>query len=847
MNFLLRSTHPAPSGLPPINKNNAHSSPLLRPVSSLENLVADDPFPQYGDPGEAGSLGRADGLFMGQNSTADVLFLDKHSDVSEEEGWITIPCKKLPFDWNYAPDIHSLRSLDRSFVFPGEQIHMLACLSAYKLESELITPFGVSAAISNNGIRQSPGKDNGDVRHGVDSVPGSVEVHDNQDEDQNRESPSKGASDQEKDNTDDESLLGKEYQKLKTEATLQRFNNSHFFVRIAEFGEKLWSKKGASERSSESSDVDNQTTVMNGVDKTVKDNVCPSAFIDKGNSKASSSGVARDAVQCCALANGDIVVILKINVGVDLLRDPVIEILQFEKYKVRTPLVNHEFAAYANADPYRELLTWLLPLDNSFRPPARSLSPPTWASVSGIGNTSQKSNVSAASGSKVHSFGHVRSYSMSSIPQSTVPASTPTVHSSKSNSMDLEGRDEVTKQKPMMSKNIGKERLLSFRTVSLEPERFSVCCGLEGIYTPGRRWRRKLEIIQPIEIQSFTADCNTNDLLCVRIKNVSPTHVPDIVMYIDAITIVLEEASKGGPPLTFPIASIEAGEDCSLPNLALRRGEEHSFVIRPEISAWNKFSAHRGSAQSSSSEVLHKNTSTFPVSSKNISITDHYAIMVSCHSNYTESRLFFKQTTSWQPRISRDMMVSITSEMSRASPGLNTVVSQLPVQVLTLQASNMTSEDLTMTVLAPASLRSPPSVVSLNSSLMSSFNPLLGITEFNGKSSNSMQMRPATDNEKRNGSNGQNSDSIVEQRSPIYDDILNSDHGFTHLWLQSRVPLGCIPSKTTATIKLELLPLTDGIVTLDTLQIDVKEKGCTYIPEQSLKINATSSLSTGVV
>jgi hypothetical protein len=39
---------------------------------------------------------------------------------------------------------------------------------------------------------------------------------------------------------------------------------------------------------------------------------------------------------------------------------------------------------------------------------------------------------------------------------------------------------------------------------------------------------------------------------------------------------------------------------------------------------------------------------------------------------------------------------------------------------------------------------------------------------------------------------------------------------------------GCIrsvPSQSTATIKLELLPLTDGIITLDTLQIDVKEKG----------------------
>lgn len=35
----------------------------------------------------------------------------------------------------------------------------------------------------------------------------------------------------------------------------------------------------------------------------------------------------------------------------------------------------------------------------------------------------------------------------------------------------------------------------------------------------------------------------------------------------------------------------------------------------------------------------------------------------------------------------------------------------------------------------------------------------------------------------------------------------------------------CVPAQSTATIKLELLPLTDGIITLDTLHIDVKEKG----------------------
>lgn len=42
------------------------------------------------------------------------------------------------------------------------------------------------------------------------------------------------------------------------------------------------------------------------------------------------------------------------------------------------------------------------------------------------------------------------------------------------------------------------------------------------------------------------------------------------MVYIDAITIVFEEASKGGQPSALPIACIEAGNDHSLPNLALR-------------------------------------------------------------------------------------------------------------------------------------------------------------------------------------------------------------------------------------------------------------------------------------
>lgn len=50
----------------------------------------------------------------------------------------------------------------------------------------------------------------------------------------------------------------------------------------------------------------------------------------------------------------------------------------------------------------------------------------------------------------------------------------------------------------------------------------------------------------------------------------SPAHIPDIVIFLDAISIVCEDASKGRAPVTLPIASIEAGNCHSLPSLALR-------------------------------------------------------------------------------------------------------------------------------------------------------------------------------------------------------------------------------------------------------------------------------------
>ncbi|KAI7979564.1 hypothetical protein LOK49_Contig304G00001 [Camellia lanceoleosa] len=73
--------------------------------------------------------------------------------------------------------------------------------------------------------------------------------------------------------------------------------------------------------------------------------------------------------------------------------------------------------------------------------------------------------------------------------------------------------------------------------------------------------------------------------------------------------------------------------------------------------------------------------------------------------------------------------------MSSQNPSPNERVPQLPVQVLTLQASNLLSEDLTLTVLAPTSFTSPPSVLSLNSAPSTPMSPFVGHFESSGKGS----------------------------------------------------------------------------------------------------------------
>lgn len=79
---------------------------------------------------------------------------------------------------------------------------------------------------------------------------------------------------------------------------LQMFKDSHFFARIAESNEPLWSKRRSHEKLSEDSS-----------ESRAKKKKCNSAAIDRGEFDATKcGGLVRGGLNCCTLSNGDIVV-----------------------------------------------------------------------------------------------------------------------------------------------------------------------------------------------------------------------------------------------------------------------------------------------------------------------------------------------------------------------------------------------------------------------------------------------------------------------------------------------------------------------------------------------------------
>lgn len=153
--------------------------------------------------------------------------------------------------------------------------------------------------MNKNGIGQINQKQNGNT--GINSGP----VSPGEAADDSSVSENGNANiDSKKEVSAGENLLRLEDYERQTESLVQRFNSSHFFARIAESDEPLWSKRKVMEEVSDMIGADGSETV-----KTLKKKLSLSASTDKGNFDArTSGGVARNAVKCCALPNGDIVV-----------------------------------------------------------------------------------------------------------------------------------------------------------------------------------------------------------------------------------------------------------------------------------------------------------------------------------------------------------------------------------------------------------------------------------------------------------------------------------------------------------------------------------------------------------
>ncbi|KAG2251727.1 hypothetical protein Bca52824_081863 [Brassica carinata] len=117
-----------------------------------------------------------------------------------------------------------------------------------------------------------------------------------------------------------------------------------------------------------------------------------------------------------------------------------------------------------------------------------------------ISSTAHKPSLSFGSGSQLFSFGHFRSYSMSALPASnTAP-------------------DNYSGQNITKWSEVWDIRALIF-----------LRC--------------------PIGAGYILTYCNTDDLLCIQIKNVAPTHTPNIIININAIKIVFEDkAGKSASP-----------------------------------------------------------------------------------------------------------------------------------------------------------------------------------------------------------------------------------------------------------------------------------------------------------
>ncbi|MCO5595944.1 hypothetical protein L7F22_049995 [Adiantum nelumboides] len=334
-----------------------------------------------------------------------------------------------------------------------------------------------------------------------------------------------------------------------------------------------------------------------------------------------------------------------------------------------------------------------------------------------------------------------------------------------------------------------------------------------------------------------------------------------------------------------------------------RPGEQHSFILKPSNSSSHPSATDKVKAASMSPpyELLKPSTHSLQGSVKQ-KVKDHelsslldtgnFFIVVSCRCSHTESRLHFKHPIKWQPRSPRDLLLSVSLESVSKPEIASGSLPTFSPKVVTVQATNLTSDSLHLTLLAPSSKYSgptPPLPVPNNLGLprMSSFMsfhekkewPIAKNTENvldqdKGSSEASPSGRPSSLQRSLSLPPAKPIESImgitprvVKERAISAADIAaENSSARTHLWLQSIIPLGYVPPQSTTAIRCELLPLTDGIISLDTLHILTKDQGKlellglkaiwyqrrhfksadVYYPEQALQIYATSSIGIGI-
>lgn len=860
---------------------NSFSSSDLRSVSHDtdrdDSVVGSFPSPAraFDSDGEDARAKGGTGEFL---RTRNRVVIQDHTDVPADCGGILVPYRELPTDWYMSGDLASVMDLDRTFVFPGERLNIVVYVSSNDDSMpEITTPFSVAAAMGKTGSAQQKGNKGYEEALSPEILDGSTAVDENRHlsvEAQQSSTPSLNIS-------VSESLLRMEGHK-KSAALLQSFQNSHFFTRIAETDEQAWKKQPALNHTAEEFD-DGMVSANTLEHKNVPLIMEGGDFDPKG-----AGGVARNA-SCYSIGNAYTAVVLQVTVATDLKNDVVLEVLQFEQpWRSDKCLAGKDAdgstrscESYSNSS--EQLLQWLLPLDRPSSPPLPTAMPATPASF--VSSSPQRpSSSSTSTGTTFFSFANLRTSSSGSTSQNNL-SSVLTTPPHLPASYGLDELERPARQKILKGQSVGSEGLLSFRGAHLEPQRFSVHCGLEGLYVPGRRWRRKVRIVEPVAIESYYADCNTKDLICVLIENVVPDHLPEIVIMVDSISIVCQSAGRSGTPLSLPLTCIEVGEDHRMPGLSLRPGEQHSLILKPSNSPFSASVTHDAKVASKSSLYGYESnaskgsyyslTGAGKMKAKEHKLnyfqdSGSYALVVSCRCSHTYSRLHFKHSIEWKPRAPSDILLSVSLNPTNVLDMQNGSQTPLMPQVLTVQATNLTSENLHLTLLAPSSKSStsfvPPLLLSTPAAQsMNSFMSFHGRKEWSStkKEENDFEVEKTSETSNMHPGSLQRSMSlppvkpiesimgisprVVKERAISAADIAaENSSARTHLWLQSTIPLGSVPPQSTTAVRCELLPLTDGIITLDTLHISTNEQDAVYFPGQPLQIYATSSISSGL-